>query len=247
MGMWSRFRLLFRMKADSALDRAENPQQVFDYAYSQQQELLRNVRRGLIEVATAKRRLERQSEKLIARVPQLDDRAKKAIDADREDLARLAVQRKHTVTAEIEGLNGQLAEVAEEEARMVAAEQKLAARTEEFRTRRDVLSARHSAAEAQVKASEAVTGVSSELAEVTKALGRAEEKTERMQARAFAIGELIESGSLALPGSADDDVDGVLREIAVEEELQSFRELLGKGRQPLALPNEADKGERHDD
>ena len=76
MGMWSRIRLLFRMKADSALDPAENPQQVFDYAQIQQHGLLRNVRRGLLKVAMAKRRLERQSEKLMARVPQFDDRAK---------------------------------------------------------------------------------------------------------------------------------------------------------------------------
>ncbi len=75
-----------------------------DYAYGQQQELLRQVKQGLIEVATARRRLDRQSQKLSGRVPVLEDRARRALEAGREDLARLAVQRKQAVSAELEGL-----------------------------------------------------------------------------------------------------------------------------------------------
>ena len=103
-----------------------------DYAYGQQQELLRQVKQGLIEVATARRRLDRQSQKLSGRVPVLEDRARRALEAGREDLARLAVQRKQAVSAELEGLEAQLAEMAEEESKLTMAEQQLAARVEDF-------------------------------------------------------------------------------------------------------------------
>ena len=155
MGLLSRIRMLFHMKANAALDRVEQPGQVVDYAFAQQQELLRQVKQGLIEVATAKRRLERQSQKLSGRVPALEDRSRRALEAGREDLARLSVQRKQAVAAELEGLESQIAEVAEEESKLTIAEQKLAARVEEFRTRRDAMSARYSAAQAQVRAGEA--------------------------------------------------------------------------------------------
>ena len=72
MGLWSRMRLLFRAKASSALDRAEDPRQVLDYAYSQQQQLLVTLRKGLVEVATSKQQLELQEILLPqARLPRL--------------------------------------------------------------------------------------------------------------------------------------------------------------------------------
>ena len=199
MGMWSRIRMLFRVRASSALDRAEDPRQVLEYAYRQQQELQRKLRQGLIEVAASKRQLEQQAAKLNQRMPQLDDQARRALQAGREDLARTAVQRKQTAATEITGLEAQIGEVGEEERKLTQAEQQLAARIEEFRTRRGVVAARLTAAEAQVKITEALTGVSDEFAELSMAVGRAEERTERMLARASAIDTLIDQGALALP------------------------------------------------
>ncbi|MDP6183328.1 MAG: PspA/IM30 family protein, partial [Gammaproteobacteria bacterium] len=114
------------------------------------------------------------------------------------------------------------------------------------RTRRDAMSARYSAAQAQVKAGEAITGVSSELSELTRALGRAEEKTDRMQARAYAIDELIDSGALALPGGDGDIVERELREITVEEELASYKAELIQGKPAPALTDGNDQGERRE-
>ena len=54
MGLWSRMFLVFKSKTNAALDRAEDPRETLDYAYAQQQELLRKVRQGLIEVATSR-------------------------------------------------------------------------------------------------------------------------------------------------------------------------------------------------
>lgn len=80
MGLWTRFKLIFATKASSAMDRAEDPRQVLDYAYTQQQQLLVKLRQGLVEVATSKQQLERQSKKLGTRVPQLDDQARRALE-----------------------------------------------------------------------------------------------------------------------------------------------------------------------
>ena len=242
MGLWSRIQLLLRMKAGAALDRAEDPREVLDFAYTQQLELLRKVKQGLVDVATSKRQLEQQAEKLRARVPQLEDQARRALGLEREDLARLALERKQTALAELGGLDGQVAEVAAEERKLTLAEQQLSARIEEFRTRREVVSARYTAAEAQVRVGEALTGVSGELAELSMAIGRAEEKTERLQARASAIDALIDSGALALPGlpGGGDAVERELRQLtaaqSVENELAALRAETG-GRPTLPGSN----------
>src|SRR5439155_761586 len=136
MGLWSRLMLLLRIRSSAALDRAEDPREVLDYAYGEQQVLLRKVRQGLIEVATSKQQLDQQAKKLQARVPQLEGQALRALEAGREDLARMALERKRTALAELEGLDGQIAEVGAEQRRLTTAEQQLAARIEEFRTHR---------------------------------------------------------------------------------------------------------------
>jgi phage shock protein A len=51
---------LFKIKANKALDRAEDPREVLDYSYSQQMEMLQKVRRGLADVATSRKRVELQ-------------------------------------------------------------------------------------------------------------------------------------------------------------------------------------------
>ena len=183
MGLLSRLRMLFKSKASAALDRAEDPRELVEYAYSQQQELLRKTKQGLIEVTTSKVRLEQQAGKLRAQVPRVEQQASRALQMGREDLARIALQRKQTVLAELDQLELQAAEIGEDERRLAHTEQELAARVEQFRVRRDSISARYSAAQAQVRVGEALSGVSGEFADLGMAMGRAMEKTERMQAR----------------------------------------------------------------
>ena len=60
MGMWQRFTMIFKSKANKALDRAEDPRETLDYSYEKQLDLLQKVRRGVADVATSRKRLELQ-------------------------------------------------------------------------------------------------------------------------------------------------------------------------------------------
>ncbi|MDX1616156.1 MAG: PspA/IM30 family protein [Candidatus Promineifilaceae bacterium] len=227
MGLWQRIMLFFKIRTSSTLDQAEDPRQTYDYAYAQQQELLRKVKQGLIEVATAKEQLAKQIRRQRARIPQLEKQAQQAVTMNREDLARVALGRKQRLLSELDGLEEQLAEVTNEETRLIAAQQQIADRIDAFRTHRDVMSARYTAAESQVRLREALGGVTGELGELSMALGRAEEKAQRMLARATAMDNLIECGSLELPLIGGDYVEQELRELAshsaVEQELAALK------------------------
>jgi len=228
MGLWDRFKLLFKIKTSSALDEMENPVEVLDYAYNQQEEFLRTVKRGLVDVATAKQQLKQQTNKLDNKIPQLELQASNAIGAGREDLARIALNRKQVALVELEGLESQLAELELEEQRMIAAEQEISQRVSSFRTHRQAMVARYSAAEAQVRTREALSGVSGELGELSMALGRAEEKTDRMLARASALDALVTGGSLEMTvGPGSDMVENELRKLAasaaIEQELTALK------------------------
>ena len=203
MSLWTRIRLLLTTRVSSALDQAEDPRQVLDYAYNQQQQLLITLHRGLVDVATAKEQLAQQVRRLETRLPHLDDQARRAVTAGRDDLARVALERKRLALAEMDGLHQQVAEVEADKQRLAGQERALQVRIEQFRTHREVVSARYSAAEAEVRIKESMAGVSGELAELGMAVGRAEEKAERLQARARAIDTLVDLGSLPATGGGD--------------------------------------------
>ncbi|HYL08476.1 MAG TPA: PspA/IM30 family protein, partial [Candidatus Udaeobacter sp.] len=208
------------------LDGAEDPRLVLDYAYSQQQEMLINLRRGLVDVATAKQQLEQQAQRLEARIPQLDSQARKAVTAGREDLARVALERKKLALGEVDGLNKQIAEVEADKQRLATQERTLQVRVEQFKTHREVVSARYSAAEAEVRLKESLAGMSGDLAELGMAVGRAEEKADRLQARAKAIDTLVDLGSFP-PIGGGDFVEVELQRITIgkeiDEELEHIR------------------------
>src|SRR5204862_3034823 len=152
---------------------------------------------GLIEVAAARRQLERQADRLRARVSRLEDQARRALKLQREDLARAALERKQTTLAEIRALDEQLAEIGRDEQRLMTADQQMTQRVERFRVHRTVASARYAAAEAQVTVGEALAGiVGDEEIELSLAVARSEEKIDRLHARAVAIDALTESGAL---------------------------------------------------
>jgi phage shock protein A len=223
----SRIALFFNVKTSAALDQVEDPREILDYAYGQQQFHLRTVKRGLIEVAAARRQLERQADRLRARVTQFDDQARRALRSNREDLARSVLARKQTTLAEIRALDEQVAEMAREEERLRLADQQMAQRVERFRVHRTVASARYAAAEAQVTVGEALAGImGDEEVELSLAVERSEEKIDRLHARAVAIDALTESGAL-LQAPGEDPVERELNEVtnaeAIEAELAALR------------------------
>ena len=221
-GVGGRFSTIVKAKISKLLDRAEDPGETLDYSYQKQLELLQNVKKGIAEVVTAKKRLQMQQDKLQQSVVKLDTQARQALAAGKEDLARMALERKQVAQAELQGLDGQIAELEAQQERLTASEQKLRTKVEAFRTKKEVVKAQYNAAEAQVQISEAATGVGEEMADVGLAMQRAMDKTEQMKARASAVEELEAAGTfedLTALGPGEDDLDRQLKELTTESEV----------------------------
>lgn len=229
MGIWQRISLIFRSKANKALDRAEDPRETLDYSYQRQLDLLSKVRRGVADVATSRKRVELQINQLEQQSSKLQDQAQKAIGMDREDLAREALTRKSGLTTQINDLKAQHAQLQGEEEKLTLAQQRLQAKVEAFRTRKETIKATYTAAEAQTRINEAMSGIGDEMGDVGAAIQRAEDKTAQMQARAGAIDELIASGALddvSAVGAGDDiarELDAMSSQADVEAELAALK------------------------
>jgi len=235
-GIGGRFSTVVKAKISKLLDRAEDPAETLDYSYQKQLESLQNVKKGIADVVTAKKRLQMQSDKLEQSVVKLDTQARQALAAGQEDLARTALQRKQGIQAELQSLDQQVTELEGQQEKLTESEQKLRTKIEAFRTKKEVIKAQYSAAEAQVRISEAATGVGEQMADVGLAMQRAVDKTEQMKARADAVSELESAGTfedLTALGSGEDDIDRQLRELttstAVDDELAKMKAELGPG------------------
>ena len=231
MGLFTRMELMVRSKANKLLDRHEDPREILDYSYQKQLELLQQVKRSVATVVTAKKRLELQKAKLEQNTQKLDRQAKDAISSGRDDLARLALERKKSNTIEIENLIMQIDEQELEQQKLIETERKLSAKITAFRTKKETIKAQYTAAEAQVKVKEAVTGISEEMADVGFAIQRAEDKTEGMRAKSAALDEMVELGALDEIGG-DDDIERELRKMqttaGVDDDLARLKAEMGK-------------------
>src|SRR5213594_1364104 len=195
-GLMSRASTIIKAKLSKLLDRAEDPGETLDYSYEQQLVLLQNVKRGIADVATARKRLELQTTQLEQSVVKLETQARDALAAGREDLARQALERKAAVQAQLQGLDQQVQGLDAQQQKLISSEKQLAAKVESFRTEKETIKAQYSAAEAQVRIGEAATGIGEQMADTGLAIQRAKDKTEQMTARAAAIDELTASGAL---------------------------------------------------
>ena len=124
MGVMSRMSTVVKSKMNRLLDRAEDPRETLDYAYEKQREMLQNVKRGIVEMVTTKRRQQLQAEKVRANIVNVENQARQAMAAGREDLARLALQRKQTAMIELEGLDQQVSQLELEQDKLTNAEQR---------------------------------------------------------------------------------------------------------------------------
>jgi phage shock protein A len=235
-GLGGRIETLTKAKISHLLDRAEDPAETLDYAYNQQMEDLQKVKQGIVEVVTAKKRLQLQEEQHKQQTDKLDGQARAAMSAGNEDLARAALERKQLIVQETSSLDQQVTDLESQQQQLIDAESKLQTKVEDFRSKKEVIKAQYSASEAQVQISEAATGIGDHMADLGDAMQRALDKTDQMQARASAVEELQAAGTfddLTSLGPPQDDIDKQLDQLgaksAVDDELAQLKAEVGSG------------------
>ena len=239
MGLTKRLSTILKAKASKALDKAEDPRETLDYSYQRMLEQLTQVRRGVADVATSRKRLELQATQLTQSGAKLEEQARQAIAQNREDLAREALSRRASIVQQLQDLKTQHDQLDAQESQLTQASQRLQSKVESFRTRKETIKATYTAAQATTKVNEAVSGISEEMGDVGMAIQRAEDKTAQLQARAGALDELMASGALddlSAPGDhIQAELDRGLLTVGVDAELERMKAELGQGSTPKTI------------
>lgn len=244
MGLTNRITTLLKQKVNTLLDKYEDPKEALDYSYQNQIETMNKLRRSIAEVVTAKTRLQMQKTKLVENIRTLDEESRRAIDQDREDLAKLALERKNANMLQLQNLDKQIVDMQTQQDKLEQTEKRLSTKVEEFRSKKEVIKAQYTAAEAEVRIKENLTGISEEMADVGVAMNKAEDKTEQMKAKAQALDEMIDSGVLTDYTSNKDDIEGELEKMtvksSVDQELAKLKAERDKRQKKTADPEESE-------
>src|SRR5271165_1502722 len=240
MSLFQRAHDVVAAKANKALDAAENPNEMLDYSYEQMLDHITQVRRALVDIAASKKQLELQEQQLQHSIDHLQGQAQAALAEGREDLAREALSRKAAAQEQINGMEPQRQQLAEEEQKMEQTLGALQQRVNNFRSQKEVMKAQYTAAQAESSVNEEAAGISKSFGDSGAALQRAQDKIANMQARAGAMDELLQSGVLEDVGGGTDDIQRELDEAGanaeVDKELAAMKAQIGSGDAKPELP-----------
>ena len=198
-----------------------------DQTYRTQTGLLQQVLRGVADVSTSRKRVDLQITQLAQQAAQLDQQAKDAVAAGRDDDARAVLTRKVTLEATAADLQAQRDDLLAEERKLELSADRIRQDVESFRVRKDTLSARHTAASARAEISSATSGINSTVSEVGQAMEAADRRTREMEARADAVDELVAEGVVGTAGESADaalarQFDAVLDGTEVDRQLEQI-------------------------
>ncbi len=242
-GLISRTSNVVKAWISRLLDQAEDPSVTLDYSYERQREMLQKVKKGVADVVTSKKRLELQTRKLEDEVVKLEQQARQALGAGREDLARAALERKAFAQQQLQGLDQQIAQLEQQQDKLVESERRLTTKVEAFRSQKEVIKARYSAAEAQTRIGEAAGGIGEEMADTGLAIERARDRTEQLEARAAAVDELVAAGTLEDVTGDQTQIDRELAQIGASSQVESDLARLRGELEPARERRQIEEGE----
>jgi phage shock protein A len=215
----NRFINLIKQKVNKVLEKHEDPREALDYSAVKQTELIQRLRREIVDVVASKKRLEMQRARILENINKLQEQAKAAVKAGRDDLATLALERKNANLAQVKDLDTQIMEIQNEQDKLENAEKRLSIKVEEFKSKKEIIKARYSSAEAEVRIKENITGISEEMSDIGVAMSRAEEKTDAMKSKAMAIDDMIDSGSLVDYTDNKDQIESELEKTEIKSKV----------------------------
>jgi phage shock protein A len=215
MGIFSRMSDIITANLNALLDRAENPETMLAQVIREMEESVTRARRSAAVAIAAQRRLEREAQHHHQQAEHWKGRAREALGADREELARRALARKQEHEALARGLDAQQIEATRTSEAARTTLRALEARLAEARRKERTLLSRHRTAQVRVEVQRHMRGGGSDFLASQDRFDRLADRLMRCADELVAEAEL------------DDGLDTELAQLeqqrAVEEELATLK------------------------
>ncbi|TDQ00108.1 phage shock protein A (PspA) family protein [Halanaerobium saccharolyticum] len=227
MKIFKRMKKVFEAKMSKFVDEVEDPEELLDISLQEMKEHLQQVQKSLLELTTIKKGLEKDLDDVKDKVELAQEQAQTAMDIEKEELARAALEKKADLNDKKTILKTKIEKI-ENKIEVIKSNKKtLAEQIKKLETKREELTFINKSADAQLEVKEIITGASSDITDLNGQIERAEEKIRKKEAKLSAIDELVADGELVNDLNAKDDIDKSLNQIQrdskIEEELANLR------------------------
>ncbi len=157
--IFSRITDIFKANINDILDKAEDPEKMIKQMVIEMEEAVNKATTAVGAAIANEKMLERQQAEKKKQLAQWQQRAIKAVNAGRDDLARQALEKKNMFEKAATDLDAPLTEAKKTAVTMRSQLEQLKAKLDEARVRQGTLIARHQAAKAKKQISSSIAGI----------------------------------------------------------------------------------------
>ncbi|MEJ5285855.1 MAG: hypothetical protein CH6_2943 [Candidatus Kapaibacterium sp.] len=219
MGIFSRIADIFKANVNDALDKAEDPEKMLKQMVLEMEESVNKATLAVANAIANEKSLERKIEKARKESEEWEFKARQALQAGREDLAKAALERKLIADKNFQDLQPIYQQAKETTNKLRTQLNSLKAKLEEARARQSTLIARSQAAKAQKQIAQSLSGVGSD---AFSKFDKYEEKIEKIEAEAQAFEQLSSEST-----SLDEEFKRLTSSKDVEQQLLELKTKMG--------------------
>lgn len=219
MSIFKRISDVFKANVNDALDQAEDPEKMLKQMVIEMEESVNKTTLSVAQAIANEKNLERKLEKAKKDSSDWQQKAMQALNANREDLAKAALEKKAIAEKNISDLAPIYASAASTSAKLRGQLDTLKAKLDEARSRQSTLIARSQAAKAQKQISQNMGGLGSD---AFSKFDKFESKIELLESEAEAFDSLADSSK-----SLDDEFKKLSTNSSVDSELLKLKSQMG--------------------
>lgn len=219
MGIFSRISDIFKSNVNDALDNAEDPEKMLKQMVLEMEESVNKTTLAVANAIANERSLARKLEKEKALSADWNQKAMQALQANREDLAKAALEKKAISDKNIIDLHPIQVQAAQTSVKMREQLDALKKKLDEARSRQSTLIARSQAAKAQKQIAQSFSGVGSD---AFSKFDKYEGKIEKLESEAEAFEQLAGENT-----SLDTEFKQLGSSAQVDAELLAMKKQMG--------------------
>lgn len=228
MSIFNRITDIFKANVNDALDKAEDPEKMLKQMVLEMEESVNKTTLAVANAIANEKSLDRKLSKARADSSDWQQKAAQALGANREDLARAALQKKQIADKNVQDLEPIYATAKATSDKMRQQLDALKAKLEEARSRQSTLIARSQAAKAQKQIAQSFSGVGSD---AFGKFDKFEGKIEKLESEAEAFEQLAGQNT-----KLEDEFKLLSANSSVDSELLALKASMGM--LPPASPEE---------
>lgn len=221
MAIFERIGDLIKSNVNDLIDRAEDPEKMVKQVIIDMEEELRKTTSALGQAMGSQTQMQKQLDDSIAESQKWEQRAKAALEAGNEDLAKQALNNKVTVDSNVKQYRDMVQKMDEQIAKIKERVEEIKVKLEEARAKQSMLIARDRMADTNLKMAETMGNLDSKSA--TAKMEKMEKKIEQKEAEAQAFEEIGNQNT-----SVENSFEEMEKTAEIDNELERLKKELGK-------------------